>query len=108
MAEPQNIWVYTSNHELIRSDRLVSLLYDEQGVTIGGVRARVLGGFRQDTMHTVSLLECTAECGLQATAGLAVALGQAAAHSGPAVFVYAVDVADGAPQWQVSNDLPYR
>ena len=85
-------------HVQPRADPLrpaVSLLYDEQGVTIGGVRARVLGGFRQDTMHTVSLLECTAECGLQATAGLAVALGQAAAYSGPAVFVYAVNVADG-------------
>ncbi len=108
MAEPQNIWVYTSNNELIRSDRIVSLLYDDQGVTTGGVRARVLGGFRQDTMHTVSLLECAEEGGLEAVAGLAVALGEAAARSGPAVFVYAVDAAGGAPQWQVSSDSPSR
>jgi hypothetical protein len=108
MAEAQNIWVYTSSRELIRSDRLVSLLYDDQGVRTGGIRARVLGGFRQDTMHTVSLLECAEECGVQAVAGLAVALGQAAAYSGPAVFVYAIDAADGVPQWHVSNDPPYR
>jgi hypothetical protein len=108
MAEPQNIWMYTSNRELIRSDRLVSLLYDDQGIRTGGVRARLLGGFRQDTMRTVSLLECAEDYGLQAIAGLAVALGQAAACSGPAVFVYAVDAADGVPQWQVSNDWPYR
>lgn len=108
MAEPQNIWVYTSNHELIRADRLVSLLFDDQGVKTGGVRARVLGGFRQDTMRTVTLLECAEECGMQSIAGLAVALAQAAALAGPAVFVYATDGTDGRPQWQISNDSPYR
>jgi hypothetical protein len=106
MTELHNIWLRTEGRELIRADRVISLLFDEQGVRSGGVRARVAGGFRQDTMRTVNLVECAEECGARAVAELAAALARAAGHSAPAVFVHSGEAQDGHPQWEVSAAPP--
>jgi hypothetical protein len=122
MTDLANIWVRGTRLELIRADRIVSLLIGDPAATGGGPaqletimdpRAERPGGSRLQLMALVAagteprevhLRSYDAGDAAAALAGLACALAAAAVRSEPVLFVYPV-LGAGA-DWEITTALP--
>jgi len=119
VAGLESVWICAEDLQLVRADRIVSLLAAiaaRLGVaspadmnTAGGVYAEVGVGTAADAISRVKLAECGRSAAGELLAGLAQALSsaaaQAAAHEGCA-FVFAEQDTAGRLRWVVATQLP--
>ena len=120
VADLRNIWICAQDLQLIRADRVVSLLVpvgSGYGAASPGdldlhraIYAEIDGGTEGDTISRVKLADCGKSAAGELLAGLARALGAAreaepAPHDG-CVFVFAEQDAAGRSQWITVGQLP--
>jgi hypothetical protein len=115
----RNVWVCARDLQLIRADRIVSLLLPAitgYGAATPGdqhagktVYAEIDGGTEGDTLTRVQLADCGKSPVAGVLAGLASTLSTAASgaasDAGP-VFVFAEQDADGFSRWVAASQLP--
>jgi hypothetical protein len=118
VAGLQNVWVCAQGLQLIRADRIVSLLQPAPagyGAASPGdqharktVNAEIDGGPDGDTLTRVKLADCGKSPVAGVLAGIASALGTAASdaatYAGP-VFVFAEQDSDGFSHWVAAREL---
>jgi len=122
MTDLANVWVRASRLELVRADRIVSLLIGDPTATGGGaaqlmtlvdLRAEQPGGSPLRLMALVAggaeprevhLRGYEASDAVPALVGLASALAAAAGRSEPVLFVYPGPGADDG--WEITTALP--
>jgi len=116
----QNVWICAQDLQLIRADRVVSLLVpvgSGYGAASPGelnshraIYAEIDGGTQGDTISRVKLAECGKSPGGELLAGLARALGSARgaalACDGGCLFVFAEQDTAGRLQWITAGQLP--
>src|ERR1035437_1420574 len=120
VAGLRNVWICAQDLQLIRSDRLVSLLIpvgSGDGAASPGdlslhtaIYAEIDGGTQGDTISRVKLAYCGKSLAVELLAGLAHALGAArdaepVPHDG-CVFVFAEKDAAGRSRWITASPLP--
>jgi hypothetical protein len=120
MADLRNVWICTQDLQLIRADRIVSLLVpvgSGYGAASPGdlnlhraIYAEVEGGTEGDTISRIKLADCGKSPGGELLAGLAHTLGSARdaerASRGGCVFVFAEQDAAERLQWIIASQLP--
>ena len=116
----QTVWVCAQDLQLIRADRIISLLVPiaagygaaspDDGSSQKAVCAEIAGGTGGDALTRVKLADCGKSPAGELLAGLASALGSAAAAGPPAdagcVFVFAEHDAAGFSRWAIASQLP--
>jgi len=120
VADLRNVWICAQDLQLIRADRVVSLLVpvgSGYGAASPGdlnlhraIYAEIDGGTAGDTISRVKLADCGKSPGGGLLAGLARALGSACdaepTSDGGCVFVFAEQDAAGCSQWITASQLP--
>jgi hypothetical protein len=120
VADSRNVWICAQDLQLIRADRVVSLLIpvgSGYGAASpgdlnlhGAIYAEIDGGTEGDTISRVKLADCGKSPGAELLAGLARALGSArdaeSAFDGERLFVFAERDAAGRLQWIAASQLP--
>ncbi len=121
MTELANVWVRAARLELVRADRIVSLLIGNPAATGGPAQVMVLahrpseppGGQLQlmalvagGGPREVHLRSYQAGEAVPALAGLVGALAAAAGRSEPVLFVYPGPGRGGDLGWEVTTALP--
>jgi hypothetical protein len=120
VAGLQNVWICAQDLQLIRADRIVSLLIpvgSRYGAASPGdsnvdsaICAEIDGGTEGDTISRVKLADCGKSPTGELLVGLARALGSAAeadsASYDGCVFVFAEQDAAGRSQWVTATQLP--
>jgi len=116
----QNVWICAQDLQLIRADRVVSLLIPVGsgfGAASPGdlnshraIYAEIDGGTEGDTISRVKLADCGKSPGGELLAGLARALGSTRdselTSDGGCLFVFAEQYAAGRLQWITASQLP--
>ena len=116
----QNVWVCAQDLQLIRADRIISLLVPiaagygaaspDDGSLQKAVCAEIEGGTGGDALTRVKLADCGKSPAGELLASLASALGSAAAAGPPAdagcVFVFAEHDPAGFSRWAIASQLP--
>ena len=120
MAGLQDVWVCAHDLQLIRADRIISLLVpisagygpaspDDQALHTA-VCAETEGGTGGDALTRVKLADCGRSPAGELLAGLASALGSAAAAGPPdgagCMFVFAEHDPAGFVRWVAASQLP--
>ena len=120
VAGLQNVWICAQDLQLIRADRIVSLLVpvgSGYGAASPGdsntrraVCAEIDGGTEGDAISRVKLADCGKSLAGELLAGLARALGSAgdadsASHDG-CVFIFAEQDVTGRSRWTTASQLP--
>ena len=115
VAELRDVWLCAADLQLIRADRVVSLLVpvgpgygavSPADVEFqGAVYAEVEGGTHGDVNTRVKLAECGKSPAAALMAGLAVELSSATAAEG-CLFVFAERDAAGQVRWTSASRLP--
>jgi hypothetical protein len=118
VAGLQNVWVCAQDLQLIRADRIVSLLVP---IATGygaaspadlalhrAVCAEIEGGAGGDTLTRVKLADCGKSPAAELLAGLASVLGSApvVGPDGGCVFVFAEQDQAGFTRWATASQLP--
>jgi hypothetical protein len=119
VAGLQNVWLCAQDLQLIRADRIVSLLVP---IATGGygaaspadqalhkaVCAEIEGGTGGETLTRVKLADCGKSPAGELLAGLASVLGSApaAGSDGGCVFVFAEQDQAGFTRWATASQLP--
>jgi hypothetical protein len=120
VADLRNVWICAQDLQLIRADRVVSVLVpvgSGYGAASPGdlnlhraIYAEIDGGTEGDTISRVKLADCGKSPGGELLADLARALGSARdaepASDGGCVFVFAEQDAAGRSQWITASQLP--
>ena len=116
----QNVWICAQDLQLIRADRVVSLLIpvgSGYGAASPGdlnldraIYAEIDGGTEGDTISRVKLADCGKSAGGELLVGLARALGSTCdaglTSGGGCLFVFAEQGAAGRLQWIATSQLP--
>lgn len=116
MAGLQNVWVCAQDLQLIRADRIISLLSpiasgygaaapDDQALQ-KIVCAEIEGGTGADTFMRVKLADCGKSSAGELLGGLASALGSAATSGAGCAFVFAEHDPAGFVRWAIADELP--
>jgi hypothetical protein len=120
VTDLQNVWICAQDLQLIRADRVISLLIpvgfsygaassDDMDLH-GAVCAEIDGGTGSDTITRVKLTDCGNSPAGELLAGLARALGSARdtepASDDGCMFVFAEQDAAGRSRWITANQLP--
>ena len=120
MAGLRNVWICAQDLQLIRADRVVSILVPI-GVGYGAaspgdlnlhqaICAEIAGGTHGDTISRVKLADCGKSPAGELLAGLARAFGSACdaepASRDGCVFVFAEQDAAGYSRWITASQLP--
>jgi len=114
----QRVWVCAQDLQLIRADRIISLLVPiasgygaaapGDDALQGAVCAEIEGGTGGESLTRVKLADCGKSPAGDLLAGLAAALGSAPAASldGGCVFVFAEHDQGGFTRWATAGQLP--
>ena len=118
MAGLENVWICALDLQLIRADRIISLLVpiaasygaaspDDQALH-QAVCAEIEGGTGSERLARVKLADCGTSPAGQLLADLAAALGSAAAAAPGegCVFVFAEQDPAGVTRWATARQLP--
>jgi len=118
VADLPNVWICAQDLQLIRADRIISLVVPiaagygaaapDDHTLQTAVCAEIEGGSEGETLTRVKLADCGKSPAAQLLAGLAAALGSAAA-AGPGeccVFVFAEQDQAGFTRWVIAGQLP--
>ncbi len=117
MTALQDVWVCGQDLQLVRADRIVSLLVPlatgygaaspddpvSGGAVFAEVNSSASGG---SALARVKLAACGSSPAGELLAGLAHALGSASSSDGPTRFVFADQDPTGRAQWIVTDRLP--
>jgi len=118
MAGLENVWICALDLQLIRADRIISLLVpiaagygaaspDDQAPH-QAVCAEIEGGTGSERLMRVKLADCGTSPAGQLRAGLAAAVGSAAMATADegCVFVFAEQDVAGVTRWATARQLP--
>ncbi len=116
MTRLQDVWVCAADLQLIRADRIVSLLIPlavgygaaspDDPVSRSAVFAEIDGSAKGNTPTRVKVTDCGKSPAGELLAGLAQALGSAATAEGACLFVFAEQETTGRARWIVADRLP--
>jgi hypothetical protein len=112
----QDVWVCAADLQLIRADRIVSLLVPiaagygaaspADRLSGGAVFAEIDGSAKGDTPTRVKVADCGKSPAGELMAGLAHALGSAGTAQDNCMFVFANQETTGRTRWIVTGRFP--
>jgi hypothetical protein len=119
MADLRHVWVCAKDLQLVRADRIITLVVAgyhggaESADGIGrtgarGIYAEIEGGTDGDFAQKVRLADADAATAGEMLAQLAGVISAAAAHDAAITFVYPERGRDAAVQWTSGPELPPR